>query len=248
MANEGQALAFGAYADRYERHRPEYPVTAVQWILRPLATWTAPLRVVDGGAGTGKLTRLLAAEGHDVLAVDPDPLMLARLREAVPGVPTAEGTGESLPLDDASVDAVMFAQSWHWVDRERGVLELARVLRPGGVAGIMWNLRDRDDPFQAELSEIGTGRMDAAGRYDPAVTPVDHPAFFTPGEHTDVENNVRLTPDEVALLASTWSYVALDADVDAILERIRRLAAGYVEPDGRITYRQFTRCHRVTRL
>jgi SAM-dependent methyltransferase len=110
--------------------------------------------VADAGAGTGKLTGVLLAAGHDVVAIDPDAQMLESLSARFPGIPALIGTGESLPLDDASVDAVTFGQAWHWVDPPRASVEAARVLRPGGALGLFWNLRDESVDWVHELSQV----------------------------------------------------------------------------------------------
>lgn len=109
-----QATSFGAQADVYDRARPEYPVDAVAWMLP-----SGALDVADVGAGTGKLTSALLTEGRTVTAIDPDAQMLARLSTRLPGIRTLVGTGEQLPLPDASMDAVVFGQAWHWVDPPR---------------------------------------------------------------------------------------------------------------------------------
>jgi ubiquinone/menaquinone biosynthesis C-methylase UbiE len=103
---------------------------------------SSPLRVADVGAGTGKLTRVVAGLGAEVVAIDPDAAMLAELAARVPDVPTFVGTGERIPLTDASADAVVFGQAWHWVDPDAASAEVGRVLRPGGVLGLIWNVRD----------------------------------------------------------------------------------------------------------
>ncbi|MHB1491572.1 MAG: class I SAM-dependent methyltransferase, partial [Cellulomonas sp.] len=143
------ARSFGRHAAEYERGRPSYPAELVAWLVPDGAT-----TVVDVGAGTGKLTAALVAPGRTVVAVDPDAQMLAALRGRLPGVETRVGTGESLPLTDASADAVTFGQSWHWVDPTRGSAEAARVLRPGGVLGLVWNIRDERVAWVAELSAV----------------------------------------------------------------------------------------------
>ncbi|KQO62723.1 class I SAM-dependent methyltransferase [Curtobacterium sp. Leaf261] len=151
---DSHALSFGAVADAYERGRPGYPVAAAEWLLPEHAS-----RVVDLGAGTGKFTRVVAplvarTPGAETIAVEPDPAMRAQLEDRVPGVRVLDGSGEHVPLPDASVDAVVAAQAWHWVDPVVASREVARVLRPGGVLGLVWNIRDDRVPWVRELSEI----------------------------------------------------------------------------------------------
>lgn len=127
--------SFGAAAEVYDRTRPDYAAEAVAWCLEPAGL--APLRVADVGAGTGKLTAVVLALGHEVVAVEPDEDMLARLRGRLGGddrLSTASGTAEDLPLPDEAVDAVVCRQAWHWFDEAVVGPEFARVLRPGGVA------------------------------------------------------------------------------------------------------------------
>lgn len=151
--SDARATSFGAAADSYEAARPDYPFEAVAWMLEGLPHGSR--RVADVGAGTGKLTRVLI-EGPDaeVVAIDPDPDMLAKLRETVPGVPTFVGTAESLPLPDASLDAVVLGQAWHWVDPEAASAEIGRVLRPGGTLGLIWNVRDSRVEWVHRLTQI----------------------------------------------------------------------------------------------
>ena len=188
-----RSLSFGAEAAAYERGRPSYPPEAIDWLLPPDAR-----DVLDLGAGTGKLTTRLVERGLGVVAVDPIPEMLELLSNSLPDTPALLGTAEEIPLPDDSVDAVLVAQAWHWFDPERAVKEVARVLRPGGRLGLVWNTRDErlgwvkdlgriigheDDPFnnKVTLSEpFDTTRTppggvdelpDAAGAYRPCRIP-----------------------------------------------------------------------------
>jgi ubiquinone/menaquinone biosynthesis C-methylase UbiE len=146
------AHSFGSVADAYERGRPTYPAEAVQWMLGD-----RPLTVLELGAGTGKLTRVMARLGHDVHATDPDPVMLQILEREVPGVRTAEASAEDIPLGDASVDAVIAAQAFHWFDLDSALPEIARVLRPGGHVCLVWNYRNEKIPWVRRLGTlIGT--------------------------------------------------------------------------------------------
>ncbi|WP_136036943.1 class I SAM-dependent methyltransferase [Microbacterium sp. K35] len=215
MSDE-QATSFGGQAGSYEVGRPEYPFEAVAWMLDRAPAGAR--RIADVGAGTGKLTRaLVAGEGAEVVAVDPDPAMLAALRDAVPGVPTFVGTAERLPLPDASVDAVVLGQAWHWVDPVAASAEIGRVVRPGGVLGLVWNLRDERVDWVRRLTDIMHGSnaeiMLAAG--DPVVA-----APFGGLEQERWEWVRPVTREVMHRMASSRSYV-ITAD-DAEKARIRR--------------------------
>jgi SAM-dependent methyltransferase len=144
-----RARSFGAAAEAYERARPGYPGEAVDWLL-PEGART----VLDLGAGTGKLTRSLVARGLAVIAVEPLREMRERLARTVPEIQAVEGTAEEIPLPDDSVDAITVAQAWHWVDPERATAEAARVLRPGGTLGLIWNRRDERVDWVVRLTEV----------------------------------------------------------------------------------------------
>ncbi len=192
-----RATSFGVVADAYEKARPGYPADAVRDLLG-----TAPLDVLDLGAGTGKLTRTLVAEGHRVRAVDPDAGMLAALATAVPRVPHDVGTAESLPLPDASLDAVVAGQAYHWFDPATALPEIARVLRPGGLLGLLWNVRDDDVPWIHDLGEI-MGALDAGDQLrPPALQPL-----FTEATVSWYAHRHPLDVDGLVDLAASRSYV-----------------------------------------
>ena len=146
MADDRRELSFDLVADEYERTRPSYPPALLDRL--PLG---ADAAVLDLGAGTGKLTRVLAARYRDVVAVEPLANMRAMLERVVPGVPVLAGSAERIPLDDGSVDAVFAAQAFHWFDKPVALPEIARVLRPGGVLAVVWNEPDddRESPLPA---------------------------------------------------------------------------------------------------
>src|SRR5579875_579963 len=146
---DAHATSFGSAAATYERGRPPYPPEALDWLLPPGAR-----RVLDLGAGTGKLTRQLAGRGLDVVAVEPLAGMRAELSRVLPDTPVLDGSAEHIPLPDGSVDAVLAAQAWHWVTPERAAPEVARVLRPGGTLGLVWNERDEREPWVSRLNRI----------------------------------------------------------------------------------------------
>src|SRR4051812_899072 len=156
-SREEMSTSFGSEAGTYEAGRPGYPTEPVVWMLEPVRDEGRALRVADVGAGTGKLTRVVSELGAEVVAIDPDPAMLAELRTHVHGVPTFAGSAERMPLPDASVDALLFGQAWHWVDVPAASAEAGRVLRSGGVLGLVWNIRDESVPWVRRLTEIMHG-------------------------------------------------------------------------------------------
>lgn len=174
MADRAEmSRSFGSVAGRYESGRPDYPAAAVRWLLAPLGPGVH--RVIDLGAGTGKLTRAIEATGATVTAVDPDAAMLAELRRRSPGVETLEGTAERLPVSTGTADAVLCGQAWHWVDPVAGAAEAGRVLRPGGVLGLVWNVRDERDPVVRRLTRIM--HASAAEQLVVGGGPEPHPPF-----------------------------------------------------------------------
>lgn len=207
-------LSFGHAADLYDRIRPTYPPEAVAWAVGP-----PPRRVVDLGAGTGKLTRVLADAGHDVVAVEPDDGMRARLAQVLPGVAALAGSAEDVPVPDASVDAVVAGQAYHWFDGARAHPEIARALRPGGVFAPIWNRRDEDESWVAEFTALLSEFDGSLG----AVTPVLPAELFEPVEAAVFRHAVPMTPDGlVDLVRSRSYYLTATPERRAELERLVR--------------------------
>jgi SAM-dependent methyltransferase len=135
------ARSFDLAPEEYEATRPSYPAEVLD--LLPVAS---DATVLDLGAGTGKLTRVLAARYAQVVSVEPLDGMRGILERVVPDVEAMPGSAEQIPLDDASVDAVFAAQAFHWFDHDRAIPEIARVLRPGGTVALVWNGPDESRP------------------------------------------------------------------------------------------------------
>ncbi len=150
MSDDRYRCSFDAIADRYERARPAYAEDAVSWIAQRLPFE----RVLDLAAGTGKLTRQLVARGADVVAVEPGDAMRAVLERVVPEAHALAGSAEAIPLPAASVDAITVGQAFHWFRVTEALVEMHRVLRPGGGFALLWNEWDDDDPLLHELNVL----------------------------------------------------------------------------------------------
>ena len=231
--------SFGAVAAAYAEHRPDYPADAVRWCVAPTGRALAGLRVLDLGAGTGKLTAVLAALGADVTAVDSDESMLAELRRQVPSARALHGPAEAIPLADGSVDAVLCGQSMHWFDMSRAVPEIARVLVPGGALGALWNSDDDRVEWVAGLRDVAkeagspvlSSRRAEAAVFGPEQFGAD---LFTPTERAEFANAQARTADSLLATLGTHSAVVVmdPAERDRLLGRIRDYLASRPETAG----------------
>jgi SAM-dependent methyltransferase len=210
--NPAAAEGFSAGADAYARGRPSYPAAALDHIVGEFGLGPGR-RVLDLGAGTGIFTALLVETGAEVVAVEPVAEMRAKLHEALPAVTTLDGTSEAIPLGDRSVDAVTCAQSFHWFDPMRAVPEIIRVLRPAGGLALVWNQRDEQVPWVAEMSRITRWTTEAPYKRD-----MDWAGVVAGGARA------RLTP----LTLTSFPYEQ-PVDRETLLDRVRSisyLAAG----------------------
>ena len=225
------ARGFEVAGERYERGRPDYPPEAVDWLVESLGVGARSGAVVaDVGAGTGKLTRPLLERGLAVVAIEPVGGMRSTLGRTAPGADVRAGQAEALPLDDGSVDAVVAGQAFHWFANAAALAEFARVLRPDGRLGLIWNRRDLDQPLQAAL-----GRLLAPFRRGaPEHASDDWRAAFTESAPFALAAERRLSlsqtldPDGLADRVLSISFVAALPGVEKQLveARVRELAAG----------------------
>ncbi len=219
--------SFGAVADVYAATRPEYPPDAVAWVAGQ-----ACRRLLDLGAGTGKLTAGLAANGKQVTAVEPLIDMLQRM--PVAGAWRVAGAAERIPLANQSMDAVYAAQAFHWFRTDEAIAEIARVLRPGGRLGLLWNLVDVSVSWAAQLAGILHERVPAAttvGSKKPfdskLFTGLEFRRFAHPGQLLDL-------PTLLDLVRSRSYIATLDAhDHAAVLEQVTRLVREHPDLHGR---------------
>ncbi|MFB7469509.1 class I SAM-dependent methyltransferase [Kitasatospora sp. NPDC056184] len=250
------ASSFGAAAVAYAEHRPDYARAAVRWALE-----AAPgPRVLDLGAGTGKLTATLVALGAEVVAVEPDPAMLAELQRSLPAVRALSGSAERIPLEDASVDAVVAGNAMHWFDLAVAGPEIARVLAPGGVLAGLWNLLDDEVDWVAGLARVGgteaVGVRDTPAGWGAETADMhlpkngDAPRFGSP-EQSAFPHGQRRTADSLVETLATRAGMLLMPEQERATRRseIRAFLAGRPElADGEFTLPMLTGVLRTRRL
>ncbi len=195
------------------------PQRAVDWLVPPDCGVA-----VDVGAGTGLFTRTLLDRAAQVIAVEPDARMRQVLTARSPGVRVVEGRGESIPIPDASADAVFVSSAWHWMDADRAVPEIGRVLRDGGRFGLIWTSRDREVDWVRNLDRLPGQDASEAESADRIRRRLDvvlrEPAIF----HDIARETFRfvrtMTVEDVVAMIGTYSRVIVASPDD----RTRRLA------------------------
>ena len=248
--------SFGAAAAAYAEHRPDYAQAAVRWALEP-----APgPRVLDLGAGTGKLTATLVALVAEVIAVEPDSAMLTELRRALPTVRFLRGSAEAVPLPDASVDAVLAGNAMHWFDMDVAGPEIARVLVPDGILAGLWNIIDNRVDWVAELERISgsaaIGPRDTFSGWRAETAEAHLPntglvAQFGSPEQFEFPHGQRRTADSLVATLATRAGMLLmqDQEQEATLGRIRAFLASRPETArGEFILPMLTGVLRVRRL
>jgi len=247
---ETRRLSFGSVATDYDRYRPGPPPQALDWLIPP-----GGQAVLDLAAGTGAVTRELVGRARRVIAVEPDERMRAVLSARCPEAEVLAGRGEDIPLPDASVDAVVISAAWHWLDPGQAVPEITRVLRVGGVLGVMYIQRDMRVAWVAEFNQLreAGGRPDGSrsdgarpGRRREVMFPAGTPMSAV--EEHSVEYSLPMTKDELFGLLGTYSQViTLDPERREIFSRRVRAFLDR-QPWDQTDLPLICRCLRSTRL
>jgi SAM-dependent methyltransferase len=238
-----RASSFGSVAENYDRFRPGPPIEAVDWILQSSVDIAA-----DVGAGTGALTRRLAERAASVIALEPDPRMLEVLKRRSPEISAVRSWAENLPIDSGQLDAVMISSAWHWMDPERTVAEIGRVLRSGGVLGVIWNGADRSVDWVSELlgtREPSPGDANRTSRHRFALP---QSALFDSVEGTTIPWTRSMNRLELVGLAETYnSMITMSPDEMAReLSRVESVASSLAGEDT-VEIPMGCRCWRAVR-
>lgn len=233
MIREEARRGFQAGAAAYERGRPGYPAAVIEWLGAELGLRPGR-RVADVGAGTGKLTRELVRGGAEVVAVEPVPGMRDVLKRAVPGVQVLDGTAETLPMGDESIDAITVAQAFHWFDIPRTLTEFHRVLRPGGRFAVIWNRRVREQALHQAINAIiephrGDTPSHVSSRWREQV---EEDGRFAAAGEIELPFEQQFDEDGLVDRVGSISFVAAlpDEERERVLERVRALALNADQP------------------
>ncbi len=212
------ASSFGDVAEAYEFGRPRYSADVIDVI--GAAAGGGP-RLLDIGAGTGRLSGPLVQAGYDLIAVEPLAAMRAILAPNIGAERALAGHAEALPLDDASVDGAVCADAWHWFDGARAADELERVVRPGGGVVICISQFGGDDrvPWAAETEAL----------MRPLWQAVDHPYRDGPKRPDGIDDHPGFAPIETRNVPFVH-----ETDREAILAHYQSMSAiASLAPDRR---------------
>jgi SAM-dependent methyltransferase len=223
---------FESGSDVYERSRPTYPPEAVD-LLATTAGLSSESRILDLAAGTGKLTRQLHERGLRCVAADPSPSMREVFARVVPRVPMVGATAERIPFGEATMDAVVVAQAFHWFDPEVALAEIDRVLSPGGWLALVWNERDESDPMVTELVQISKWNVSApypVGMDFGAV--IDGSGRFGTVERTKLPFVQRLDLEAFVQQVASRSYVQVlpEPERRALLDQVETFGSSLPLP------------------
>jgi SAM-dependent methyltransferase len=236
VVHEVAASGFSDAAD-YEAARPSYPEDAVAWFVDRLGIRTGR-RICDLAAGTGKLTRLLEPAGAELVAVEPVAGMRDILHSTLPDVPVVAATAEALPFAPSSLDGVLVAQAWHWFDHDAAVAELHRAVRVGGHLGLVWNARDRSEPWVDKVWSV----MDRVEKRAPWR---DHENWrdsayrdmtgFGLLERAEFFHRQTITPDGILRRIASVSHVAVlpPQQREAVFHEVRTIISTHPNARGR---------------
>jgi SAM-dependent methyltransferase len=224
-----QAKSFDRAAGEYERGRPSWPPEVLDRFPVP-----DNATVLDVGAGTGKLTRVLTTRYAHVIALEPLAEMRAILAAQVPSAEVLPGVAEAIPLDDAAVDAVFTGQAFHWFANDIAVAEIARVLRPGGVLARMWNESLDPCPLPPEY-DLRLAELHEAMRPPPVPDDVFDGTPFGEVHAGEVDHEHVSSRDEVLAFAASVSWIANRDDRDEVLAGL-----GALLPEGEYVFRMQT--------
>ena len=225
--------SFGEVADDYDRGRPGYAPEAIDFLTREFSI-TPETRVLDVGAGTGKLTAQMQATGAQVAALEPVEGMRRRLAENLPDVRVVDGSAESITLANESIDIIVCGQSFHWFHTEEALRDFYRVLRPGGGLGLLWNNRQVSAGWTEEITRIMDRHEPASRQIDASATwptAFERVGLFSPLQKQQFEHSHLVDVQTLLAAVKSRSYIASlnEPDQRRVLDEV--LEVVHTHPD-----------------
>ncbi|MBW7457773.1 class I SAM-dependent methyltransferase [Paenibacillus sepulcri] len=241
---------FSNRVDAYVKYRPSYPSEALDFLYTK-AGFPQDGKIADIGSGTGIFSRLLLERGSTVYGIEPNDEMRQASLELLADSPlgerfiAVEGSAEHTTLPDQSVDSAVSAQAFHWFDIGQAKLEFARIMKPGGIAALIWNRRRTDsDDFAAAYDEL---LMRYASDYDKVkhtrLGPEQYASFFRDGQY-----NLELfayqqlfNMEELEGRTASSSYTPLPGHPDhaSFKAQLQQLFNDY-QKDGKVAFKYKT--------
>ncbi|WP_191487813.1 class I SAM-dependent methyltransferase [Pseudomonas sp. FEN] len=246
-------VGFSAEAKTYAHGRPDYPAELLPWLRDSLGVVPGG-QAIDLGAGTGKFTRLLAATGATVTAIEPVEAMRAELVARLPEVRALSGTAQAIPLESQFADALLCAQAFHWFAHEAALAEIHRVLKPGGRLGLVWNVRDESVDWVAAITRIITPYEGDTPRFHSgAWRQPFNGRYFSAPELSRFEYRHVGTPEEVIIdrfLSVSFIAALPVAEKAKVTEQLQALIQTHPALRGRetIAFPYRTEAYRCIRL
>ncbi|CEI86247.1 hypothetical protein RMCBS344292_00690 [Rhizopus microsporus] len=230
---------FQNQASAYVKARPSYPSAALDVICSLFSNPLSSKKILDLGAGTGIMTKLLVERGFDVTAVEPVDGMREKLSQELPEVTALEGNSYSIPVKSESQDAVVLAQCFHWFDNIKSLQEIHRVLKPGGYLFLIWNmesrercewlakLRDLYEQYEKSAPQYRHGRWKNVFETDEAKS-----LYRLPLEHQQFANDtpvVRSTP-WTRILSKSYIAVLDKGEQECLRQKVEKVLDDYHLP------------------
>lgn len=176
------------------------------------------------------MTKLLFERGYSVTAVEPVDAMRAKI--SLPNVTCLSGTSWSIPVPSQSQDIVMLAQCFHWFDDIQSLVEIHRVLKPGGLLVLIWNMESKRSPWVAKLRDLyeafdGTAPQYRLGHWKNVFEKANE--LYTPLKHETFQYDTTAKKSDVWTRITSKSYIAIldKQKQDELYEKVKNVLNEY---------------------
>ncbi|MBC7880054.1 MAG: methyltransferase domain-containing protein [Anaerolineae bacterium] len=247
MYSQSPLTRFSDRSHDYARYRPSYPTAAIDAIVQGFVGGAV---AADIGAGTGISARLLADRGLRVIAIEPNTAM-AEAALPHPNVHYQAATAEQTGLETASIDLVGCFQAFHWFEPEVSLVEFHRILKPQGRLVLVWNDRERSDPFTQAYSQLmkAASGDHPANRHIESARPQDvleNSLYFEQLHHAEFPYAQALSFEALLGRVRSSSYISLEEnDLKILQDQLQELFEQWINQNGEVDLKYRTHVYRV---